>query len=227
MQSNHGFMAGFSKVSELITRFAGANVLWFICNLPIVFLCLSLLAMENANEMFTILITIMFLVPFIFFPSTAAMFGVVRKFILEEKISVIRSFLKYYKENYFKSMVGGIFITVLSMILAYYYMMLANISPLFIFIFVVLALVLFIFMLNFLSIIVHLNTKLFAAFKSAFLITISAPFLSIGVCVASIVLIYISINVITFLIPFFVGSIIAYIAFLGFYKVMLRLQELA
>lgn len=223
---NSSFMAGFNKISELVIRFVGTNLLWFVFNIPIGFLSLSLFAMENANEIFTILITMAFLAPFFFFPASAAMFGVLRKFIMGEEIPIIRNFFKYYKENYLKSMIGGIFITFLGAILAYYYMMLSNISPLFTVIFVILGVVLFVFMLNYLSVIVHMETKLLAALKSAFLITIGAPLLTIITAVISAVIIYISFNIFTFLIPFLVGSIIAHIAFSGYYKVMIRLQIL-
>lgn len=223
---NNGFMAGFNKISELIMRFAGTNLLWFLFNIPIVFLGLSLFAMENANEVYTIIITIAFLTPLVFFPATTAMFGVLRKFVMDEEVPIIRIFLKYYKENYLRSMIGGIFIVFLWIILTYYYVILLNISQLFGVIFIILLVVLLMFTLNFFSMTVHMETRLFAAFKSSFLITISSPILTIGVSVISVVIIYISFNVFTFLIPFFVGSVIAHIAFSGFYKVMSNFQAL-
>jgi uncharacterized membrane protein YesL len=84
--------------------------------------------------------------------------------------------------------------------------------------------ILFIFTLNFFSITVHFQVKLFASLKHAILITIGSPLITLGITTLCRLLLFLSLKMVTFLIPFFVGSLIAYTSFLGFYSHLMKVE---
>lgn len=220
------FMTGMGKIAEFIRRFVGTNLLWFIFNLPIVSVSLLLLTTNDFAQINGILVIILTLSPFIFFPATTAMFGVLRKFIMREDIPIIRHFLTHYKENYVRSMTGGICVILLWLILGYYYMMLSHVNSIFAILIVIFALILFAFTLNFFSMTVHVKASLFVSLKNTFLLTMGGHLVTLVISVISGIILYVSFNVFTFFIPFLSGSLIGYIAFYAFYKMLTNHQTL-
>ncbi|MRH43599.1 DUF624 domain-containing protein [Aquibacillus halophilus] len=80
----------FYKASEWITRFAFLNILWLIFSLA-------------------------GLVVFSFFPSTMAMFSVLRKWIMGDRdIPIFRTFWKYFKTEFISSNLMGVIILLIS-----------------------------------------------------------------------------------------------------------------
>ncbi|RBW69737.1 YesL family protein [Bacillus taeanensis] len=76
-----GFINGkYYRVLEVISNFFLLNMIWLLMCLPI--------------------ITI--------FPATAAMFGVVRQWVLKNDVSVFSSFFHYFKENFKQGLFVGI-----------------------------------------------------------------------------------------------------------------------
>lgn len=219
-----GFMAGIHKISEFIRIFVGTNLLWVIFNLPIVLLTFILLTTKNFAEINGILIIMIGLSPLTFFPATTAMFGVLRQFVMKKDIPIIRNFLTYYKENYVRSMLGGVCIIVLWLIFGYYYIMLSGLNQLFMILLFIVALILFVFTLNFFAMTVHVQTGLFASLKNVLYLTISGHILTLGVGILSLFMLYISFTTFTFLIPFLAGSVIAYAAFYVFYLLITRIE---
>lgn len=219
MNQDH-FTSGMNKIAEFTRRFVGTNLVWVMFNLPIVCISLLLLTTEDFAQINGILVMILMLAPFVFFPATTAMFGVVRKFIMREDILIVRHFIKYYKENYVRSMTGGICIILLWLILGYYYLMVAHINTIFTILIVILALILFTFTLNFFSMTVHIKDSLFSSLKNTFLLTINGHIVTLAVSAISGVILFISFNIFTFLIPFLSGSLISYIAFFAFEKLL-------
>ncbi|MFY0762312.1 DUF624 domain-containing protein [Metabacillus dongyingensis] len=220
METN-GLIGGFYKFSVLITRFALINVLWLLFNLPIVYILLSLLVSDDFTSLQMGLITIAFISPFIFFPATTAMYGVVRKWVMgESDIPILRSFLRYYKENYKRSLLGGFVFALfwMSWILNYF-MFFQQQSKFFIFMFILITAFFFTWNAYFLSFTVHFEMKFIASLKNSFMLTVGNPFSSIGLALINGVLIYISFNF-TFIIPFFIGSLSVYFSFFYFYKVI-------
>ncbi|GAB2551969.1 DUF624 domain-containing protein [Gracilibacillus alcaliphilus] len=199
-------------------------MLWLFLNLPILFFALSLLAMDKPDEVYTILLTIIVLAPFIFFPATAALFGVIRKMVMKQEVPLLRSFFTYYKENYLRSLLGGGMIILLWGVLLYYYLLLGTTNMFFTILFLLVAVSLFVFTLHFFSITVHMEIKLIATWKSAFFLTIGAPLFTIGIGAVGLLIIYISLYVFTFFIPFFMMSILAYLALSVYYKLMLNFE---
>lgn len=223
----NGIFGGFYKISVWITRFASLNVVWFIVNFPVLFFVYNLLLVESIGEMIITGIIISILAPFLFFPATTAMFAVMRKWIMGDDIKLASSYWKYFKEEYKKSVLGGAVISFFWVLLVvdYYFYVSTSQSKLFTAFFIVLAFLLIVFSLHFFSIIVHAKTKLFQALKNALIITIGNPILTIEVGVISALVIYLSFTKFAFLIPFFMGAIIAFFSFAAFLRFYTKLQE--
>lgn len=225
---SEGSMGILYNISEGIMKFLTINLLWFLFNIPIVFFLINLLIVKDTNGFIAISIILLLLMPFFFFPATTGMFAVMRKWIMKEReIPVVRTFLQHYKANYMKSMMGGLIIEIIWLIFAAdYYFFTMYVSKLFSYLFLFLFIYLLVFTLHFFSTIVHFESRLFNSLKNAMLITIGSPILSFGLGILNGLAIYISFRYFTFLIPLFTGSIIAFVSYLGFYKVYLTLQSL-
>ncbi|CAM4052016.1 YesL family protein [Lederbergia lenta] len=184
-----GIMGGFYRISEWIWRFFYINILW-----------------------------IMFLIPglliFGFFPSTAAMFAVMRKWVQgESDIPVFKTFWTSYKKEFIKSNILGLIIAVIGYILfidlkfiqvsTNSFVSLLHIPLIAVFLLYGLVL-LYIF-----PVFVHYDIKMLQVFKNSFLIMIMFPFITIMMAVVSYFIYYIMLKI-PGLIPIFGGSIIAY-----------------
>jgi uncharacterized membrane protein YesL len=226
MDNSSGFMGGLYVISEWIMKFSLTNLFWILFNLPIAFLFLNVLFVEQLEGLFFLLIPLILLMPFLFFPATTAMFAVVRGWIIkdEESGKLFRSYWRYYIENYKRSVITGLILTIIWLIWAvdlYYFLG----NKIMVTLFIVIGILLFVFSINHFSITVHYHMKLLPSFKNAFLLTIGSPVLFIAVAVSSCVILYISLNVFTFLLPFFTGSLIAFLSFSAFYRSYLKLKK--
>ncbi|MGG4033353.1 DUF624 domain-containing protein [Paenibacillus cisolokensis] len=225
-----GVMGGFYKISEWIMRLSVTNVLWLICSLPFVFFIFTTLFSENVDQLYSGLFISAVVAPFTLFPATAAMFTVARKWVMGEvDVPLFRTFFRGYKENYVQSMVGGILYALLFVILIIDFRVYLNgmtslqlISYVFLGLMFVLAVSLF----NFFSMVVHYHMKTLQLIKNAILITIGKPLRSLSTLIMAAVVVYIS-SKFTFLIPFFMGSVIAYLSFWNFYIIYQKIQEQA
>ncbi|KAA0965561.1 DUF624 domain-containing protein [Sporosarcina sp. ANT_H38] len=222
-----GSMGMIYNVSEWVIRYLIVNLLWFIFNIPIVFLLINLLMVKNTNEIIAICIIIFAIMPFLFFPATTGMFAVIRRWFMNERdIPIIRSFWKYYKENYVRSMTGGLIIGGMWLIFAVdYYYFTVRVSESFKYLFIFLFIFLLAFTLHFISTTVHFESKLFKSLKNSILITIGSPILSLGLGIITGLIVYVSFNYLTFIIPLFMGSLLALVSFSIFYKVYLRIES--
>lgn len=235
MRAN-GLMGSLYYTSEWIMRFLVTNLLWLIFNLPIVYLAINLIVVENISELLMVAITVAVFIPFIFFPATTAMFAVTRKWVMKETdIPIIRSFWSYYKENYLRSILSGLILGAIWIIyiLDYYYFMILESesfsSTLLFFLsslFLIVLVFLVAFTFNFISYTVHINERLFKTLKDALIITIGSPLISLSISGVSGFIVYISFSVFTFLIPFFMGSLIAFVSFTGFNMIYLKVVSL-
>ncbi|QJC51588.1 DUF624 domain-containing protein [Paenibacillus albicereus] len=233
-----GIMGGFYRLSEWIMRLAVINLLWVVCSIPFAFLVLTAFlstGIENidvAQSFFSWMFLALVVAPFTLFPATAAMFGVARKWVMGDlDVPLFKTFFRNYKENYVQSMVGGILYALLFAIMIVDYRVYMNNPSLQIvsYIFIGLMLLLSISVFNFFSMVVHYHMKTFQLLKNAILITIGRPLRSFSTAIVAGFILYISFTKFTFLIPFFMGSVIAYFAFWNFYlvyqKVQLQLEE--
>ena len=222
-----GLIGGIYKVSLWISRFAAINILWLLFNLPIIYFVFTLLSVDSPNDLMTIGMTTVIIIPFIFFPATTAMFGIIRKWILGHEINMLSSFWKYYKENYVKSLLGGILIVLIWILLIedYYFYLTTNSSEFFSYFFSILTLLLFVSTLHFFSLTVHMNITLLQIFKNAIYFTFRSPLLTLQLVISTGIVIVLSFSMMTFLIPFFLGSLLAYFSFSSFLRSLVIIKE--
>ncbi|MFF2090394.1 YesL family protein [Paenibacillus sp. NPDC058174] len=230
-----GLMGGFYKISEWIMRLAVINVLWIACSIPFVFFAWGGLMMGPANaddqaimnQLYTALVFMGIVAPFTLFPATAAMFSVARKWVMgETDVPLFKTYFRSYKENYFQSMIGGIAYTLLFGIMIVDFIVYQKQLNLMSYIFIALLLLLVVSLFNFFSMLAHYHMKTFQLLKNAVLITIGKPIRSFSTAIMAGVVLYMSTRF-TFLIPFFMGSIIAYLSFWNFHLIYQKLQEQA
>ncbi|MBD2846044.1 DUF624 domain-containing protein [Paenibacillus sp. IB182496] len=224
-----GLMGGFYKISEWIMRLSVTNLLWIICSIPFVFvLGVALLASTDENQLLSSLILAAILAPFTFFPATAALYTVVRKWVMGEvDAPLLRTFFRGYKENYLQSMLGGLLYTALIVIMFVDYRVYLdelNSFQILSYVFIGLIILLFVSMFNYFSMMVHYHMKTLQLLKNAILITIGKPFRSLSTVIVSGAIVYFSFQF-TFLIPFFMGSMIALFSFYNFHLIYLKLKE--
>ncbi|WP_226037805.1 YesL family protein [Aquibacillus saliphilus] len=222
----NGMMGGFYKVSEWIMRFSVVNLLWILFNLPIVFIVSSMFFAEESGEKIILSIPLLLLAPLLFFPSTSALFASVRDWLLKkEGKSLVKTFWNYYRENYKKSLLGGLFLTSMWVIWVVDYYYLKEISVIFMFTFILLGVVLYVYSINFFSVLVHYDIKLRKVLKNTFLITIGSPTLFFAVFISSGMILYISLKGPLFLIAFFSGSLIVFLSYSAFHRLYLKLTS--
>jgi uncharacterized membrane protein YesL len=214
-----GVMGGIYRVTEWIMRIAGSNLLWLVCSSPFLFFLLTklLIVIHGGNDGLSGY-GMAILAPFTLFPATAALFTVVRKWVMgEADVSVTRTFFKGYKENYKQSMIGGIFYTLLLgiMIVDYtvYMVKMQNLQIVGIIMLVLLVLLM----------VSHYHLKTTTMIKNAILLTIIRPFRSFSTLVGAAVLILLTTKF-TWLIIFGTAALIAWIAFANFYATYNKMQ---
>ncbi|OUS77587.1 hypothetical protein B1748_07255 [Paenibacillus sp. MY03] len=231
-----GLMGGFYRISEWIMRLAVINLLWIVCSIPFVFFGLTMFIAPQSGateqdmlgSLYTSLILMAIVAPFTFFPATAAMFAVARKWVTgETDVSLFKTYFRGYKENYKQSMIGGILYTLLFVIMIVDFIVYREQLNILSYIFIAFLALLGVSIFNFFSMLVHYHMKTFQLMKNAILITIGKPFRSLSTAIMCGLVIYISFFQFTFLIPFFMGSIVAYLAFWNFNIIYTKLQEQA
>ncbi|MCM3699844.1 YesL family protein [Paenibacillus macerans] len=226
-----GFMGGFYKITEWIMRISGSNLLWLLCSSPFLFFLLTkllLLQSPGAPQENLTLWAMGILAPFTLFPATAALFSVTRKWVMgEADLSIIKVYFKGYKENYKQSMLGGIFYTLLIVIMyvdyTVYMTQISNMQIIgMIMLFLLFLLLLSLF--NFFSLVAHYHLGAFQLIKNAILFTIIRPFRTLSTLICVVVLGVLTMRF-TWLILFGFGSLAALVAFYNFYIAYNKIQE--
>lgn len=221
-------MGGFYRISEWIMRLSAINLLWIVCSIPFVFFLISFLATDTKSEMSLGFVILGVIASFTLFPATAAMFTVARKWVLgDEDVPLFKTYFRGYKENYVKSMLGGLFYTLLSVILFVNYIFYQGQNgsfQLISFLFIAFFVVMFVSVFHFFSVMVHFHMKFFQVLKNAILLTIGRPITTVMMLIVNLFILYISFTKFTFLIPFFMGSIIAYVSFFQFNRIYTKTQ---
>ena len=229
-----GLMGGFYRISEWIMRLSVTNVLWIVTAFPVFFFVLNLFVAQDEAQVQASLFAIAVLSPFTLFPSTSAMFALARKWVTGDgDVPLFKTFFRAYKENYVQSMIGGLIIVVLLAVLGFnlrFYMTQTGYAQMLSYLFVALMVILMLALFNFFCIIVHLHMKTLQLVKNSILITIGQPIRSLLIGVSNAAILYISLTQITFLLPFFTGSLMAIVTFWhfhnGFRKIMTKQEQL-
>lgn len=226
-----GLMGGFYRISEWIMRFSVTNLLWLVCGLPFfaaLFLKLLFMAGDFPNESLQMNWAMGILAPFTLFPATSAMFSVARKWIMgDTDVKLLKTFFGSYKENYKQAMIGGIFYTLLFVIMYIdYTVYMTQLTSMRMIGYVMLGLliILFVSLFNFFSMVSHYHMKTFDILKNSILLTVFRPIRVVLTAVVSGAILYFGIKY-PFIIIFFAGAVIAYYAFFNFYSTYQKMQE--
>jgi len=163
------------------------------------------------------------------FPSTVALFAVIRKLSLENDsdINIFKLFWHYFRNDFIRSNVIGYCITLIGLFLYLDLRLVLQFKNSFINQLIVISLIIFIILyiitiFNLFPLYVHYNLKTLEYFKSAFILTIARPLQSLLVSF-SLVIVYMLFRFIPGLIPAFGMSltclIIYKVASLSFQKI--------
>lgn len=222
-----GFMGGLYRLTEWIMRLAYIHVLWLVSSIFIPIIVMVMLLMIDPATIpegfyFTTIFFLAILAPFTIFPATSAMFSIVRKFVQgTDDAPIFRTFIKGWKENYLKSMIGGI-VFVLFYYLVYFnynfYVAMDGNLRLLSFLFIVLSIIGIISMFHFFNFVVHVEAKFTRLIKNALLMTIGNPIGSLVILVGNAVILYISYFKFQFLLLFFTGSLMAFLTYSMFQR---------
>lgn len=229
-----GFTGLLYRISEWIMRFFVINLLWALCSLPsspLLLLLFLYMPWENPADMYNMFIYWGILTPITFFPATTAMFSVVRKWqIGDTDVPLFKTYFRSYIDNYKQSFLGGIIYVLLIGLLSlnvYFYTYIMDDSALsaLSFLFIGLIVVAFISLFNFFSILSHLHMGTIRVVINAMMMTIGRPFTSILLVTSNFFVLYMSFFVLTFLVPFFMGTIMTFLSFFYFHQAFTRMQE--
>lgn len=214
------------QLSEWFMRLSITNLVWFIVNLPLVYIIFNMVYAETKESLLILSIILILLIPFIFFPATTSLFAMARDWVLRrEQDSLIKTFLAYYKANYRQSVLGGVLLTVVWVILFIDFLYLKNMNVAFMFSIIALAVVIYVFTIQFFTMLVHYDAPLMKHIKNALLMTIGSPRLLLIILITNVVILYISLGGWLVLLPFFTGSLIAFISFSAFYRFYLNIVD--
>lgn len=228
-----GAMGGIYRITEWITRIAYTNILWLVTSIPFLFVLLlkfMLYQVEATSNDHVILNWVLgIMAPFTLFPAISALFAVVRKWVMgDTEVPIFRTFFTGYKENYKQSMIGGIFYTLLFVVMWVDFKVYMNFNNLQLVggVMLLLLLILFVSMFNFFSMVVHYHMGIFTIIKNAILLTVIRPFRMIATVLGSGMLLYVA-TLYPVLIFFFIVSLIALWSFFNFYGSFLKMQDQA
>ncbi|MFP3126565.1 DUF624 domain-containing protein [Ectobacillus funiculus] len=223
-----GLIGGLYHISQWVMRLSITNILWLLFNLPVIYILVNLLYLEDKHSFFLNVIVLIIMLPLIFFPATTAMFGVVRQWVLKDlEAPLFISFLKYYKHNFVRSILGGMIIVPIWCVLIFnffYYSDKFRIVTLNVFI--ILAMFLFVITCYFFANTVHMEMRLIDSLKSSVYLCFANVLYTVTIFFTTVIILYVSFFLITFFIPILVGSLFSCTAFFGYYGVLTRVQTL-
>lgn len=206
-------------ITDWFVKLVFINIIWLLFNIPTIITSVNFLIARSNGELTLALVLLATTIILFFYPATMAMFGVVRALIMKQAhIRTFRTFYQTYKENYLRSMLGGIVFVLIGTVCFFYYLFFdLQAEPIIKYVYY--ALVLFITMsnLHYFSSNVHFEAPFIASVKNAFLLTIKNPIISFGCSIIVFMLVMISFKL-PILLVLGIGSAIATLAFLAFYK---------
>src|SRR5690625_367255 len=222
-----GIMGSLFKSSEWIMKFLIINIIWLLFNFPIVYLLLNTLFIQSENSLVTIMILILILLPFVFFPATTAMFASVRRGIVgTNQGKPLYYYWRCYKENYFRSLQGGFFYTTLWVVwILNYHLSGAELGSGLFYFYLAGTLFIVAFTNYFFADTVHFEVKFFSSIKKALFMAVFYLHFTLGSAGALGIAVFVLYLIHPALLLLFSGSIIAYIYFFAFHQIYLKAEE--
>ncbi|SFL42253.1 Uncharacterized membrane protein YesL [Gracilibacillus orientalis] len=222
-----GMIDKFYQISYGLMKLLLVNMLWLLFNFPIVYIVLVTLTVKSMNELYLLIMIIMLLLPFIFFPATTAMFAVIRRGTLYKKDDRLLSyFWKAYKQNYRRSLVGGIMITVIWIVWIYnYHLSGIEIGSALSYIYLAFTVFLLAFTNYFFADSVHYHLPFIVSIKKSIMMSIGFPHYTISIIGVSGVCLYSLYVLHPIFLVLYGGILPAIICFLGYYFIYLRAKK--
>lgn len=225
MGFSSGLVGGLHRIANWIMRLSIVNVIWFILNLPIIVIIFSAIQHNTVSGVILYLIPVLLFVPFIFFPSTTALFATARDWVMDiEQQSLVKTYFSNLKRNYKQSFISSLIWTVIWVIWLLDVQYLHDWNNLLTMILLIVGLILFVMNINFFSILAHYHMNIKELFKNTFFVTVGSPFLVITVLLINFLIVTITSDI-WFLLPFFSGAISALLCFNVFYRFTLKVRK--
>lgn len=223
-----GFTGMLYAGAEWFMRFTVINLIWFVINLPILFVALSVYLNGYSTADAVYLLPLLLLIPVLFVPSTIALFSTVREWIIpKEQPSLLKTYFSHLKANYRQGLISGIGLQALWLVWLLDFYFFKEFSSMLVILFIVIGLGLFVYTINFFSLSAHYKMRSAALFKNAFFVTMGNPLMGLFIVVSNLALFYAGATEILFLFPFFIGTLSAYLSFLAFYRFSLKIEARA
>lgn len=228
MREFSGFTGVLYSTTEWVMRFSVVNILWFMINLPIWIIVLSLYVNNFGIEFVIYFVPLLLLIPILFVPSTVGLFAMSRDWVLKiEHPSLVKAYFAHMICNYKKSVLAGLMLTFIWLIWIMDFYFFANENDLLLMVFSIVGVALFVFTINFFSLNVHFQMNIRELLKNTFFLTIGSPLLFFVILFSNFILLYISATKLIFMFPLFTGSLSAFVSFTVFSRFSLKMQAKA
>ncbi|WP_440897626.1 hypothetical protein ACS127_06585 [Amphibacillus sp. Q70] len=195
-------------------------------NIPI--FALAVLIFINRDLMGTAIlfgIPMVILFALLFIPNTYALFACVRDWVVKKDQSANKSYLSHMISFYKNNLPSGFILTFIWLVwLADFYFFL-NKNDLLMIIFFLIGILLIVMTINYFSLGAHYYMKNRELIKNAIYLTVGRPLLFVLILIINTSLYYFSLTRFIILIVFFTGSVSAYLSFLVFYNVTLKIKN--
>ncbi|MFC6463528.1 hypothetical protein ACFP65_00725 [Marinilactibacillus sp. GCM10026970] len=99
------------ELSDKLTTLFLFNLFWIMLNIPVILLTIQLLVVTQVGSYYVLGPLQVLTLPIFFYPSTQALFCVVRDLILDRGSLTLKSFWAYFVTNYKESFMTGIMLT--------------------------------------------------------------------------------------------------------------------
>lgn len=188
----------FQKHTNIVTKYTYAALRVTFCfwvgNVPYILLLMNLIVAENSDEILTLLLTMFLLIPVILMPVLTACLSITRKFFTEDTndFSLMKCFLKAYKDEYKRSVGIGVLFNVLCFLLVVAWQYYTSYFGILGYLYIVLIAILIYVVLNMLNLIndQFLSTKEYL--QNSIQLLLRYPFLSITGILEIFLVIYVS-----------------------------------
>ncbi|MFL2072791.1 DUF624 domain-containing protein [Marinilactibacillus psychrotolerans] len=99
------------ELSDKISKLFIANLLWIILNSPLLIVAIQLRTVTQPSSYYVLLPLLSLGLPLFFFPSTQALFCLVRDVVLQTPVSTVKTFWRYWVSNFKESLKMGILLS--------------------------------------------------------------------------------------------------------------------